>query len=195
MAARGQPSPVVIAILALLAEEPMHTYRMQQLIKERGVDLVVNVRNRSGLYTAIERLAREQLIGVHAVERDTHHPERTVYELTPRGREALLAGLRESLATPTPEFPLFPAAVSFLHLLTPRDARRQLDLRAEELRSRLSVTEAVITESVRYGVPRLHLLEHEYTRAVVTAELTWMGTVSEDIDAGTLTWDACLTDT
>jgi DNA-binding PadR family transcriptional regulator len=188
MTARGQLSPVVIAILALLAEEPMHVYRMQQLIKERGTDLVVNVRNRSGLYTAIDRLAREELIDVHAVERDTGHPERTVYALTKRGRETLLAGLREGLATPTPEFPLFPAAVSFLHLLTPRDAQRQLSLRAEELRRRLAGTEAVITESVRYGVPRLYQLEHEYTRAAITAELTWINMVCADIEAETLTW-------
>lgn len=190
MKGHGQLSPVVMAVLALLAGEPMHVYRMQQLIKERGVDMVVNVRNRSGLYAAIERLARDQLIDVHAVERDTRHPERTVYALTPHGRDALVTGLRASLATPTPEFPLFPAAVSFLYLLSPDDARRQLSLRAEELQARLAGTQLVISESARHGVPRLYFLEHQYTERVITAELDWIRTVCTDIDAGSLTWEA-----
>jgi DNA-binding PadR family transcriptional regulator len=188
MALRGHSSPVVIAVLALLAEEPMHAYRMQQLIKERGVGMVVNVRNRSGLHGAIDRLARDHLISVRAVERDARHPERTIYELTPLGRETLLLDLRESVATPTQEFPLFPAVVSFLHLLSPHDARRHLELRAEALRQQLATTQALITASNEHGVARLHLLEHEYTQAVTDAELAWVRTVSHDIAAGTLTW-------
>ncbi|HVV18345.1 MAG TPA: helix-turn-helix transcriptional regulator [Pseudonocardiaceae bacterium] len=189
MATRGHLSPVTIAVLALLAEEPMHAYRMQQLIKERGVELVVNVRNRSGLHAAIDRLARDELIGVHAVERATRHPERTVYELTPAGRDALLAGLRDNVAVPAHEFPLFPAVVSFLHLLGSRETGQQLARRAAELERRLAATEAVITASVDHGVPRLHLLEHEYLRTVTTAELEWVRAVADDIAAGTLSWE------
>lgn len=188
MTSRGHLSPAVIAVLALLAEEPMHAYRIQQLIKERGVNMVVNVRNRSGLHSAVERLARDQLIRVRAVERDTRHPERTVYELTPRGRATLLADLRDSVARPAQEFPLFPAVVSFLHLLSPLDARQQLEVRAEALREQLAATQALITASNEHGVPRLHLLEHEYRQTVINAELAWVSAVSRDITAGTLTW-------
>ncbi len=188
MPSRGQPSPVVIAILGLLAEGPMHAYRMQQLIKDRGVDMVVNVRNRSGLHAAIERLERDELIRVRAVERDARHPERTVYELTRQGRDALLSGLRDGVATPSREFPLFPAVVSFLHLLTPADAREQLALRATALRERLAGTRAVVTSSVEYGVPRVYLLEHEYVDAVGSAELAWIDAVITDLATGTVTW-------
>jgi DNA-binding PadR family transcriptional regulator len=190
MATRGHLSPVAIAVLALLADEPMHAYRMQQLIKERGVDMVVNVRTRSGLHAAIDRLTRDQLIRVHAVERDARYPERTVYELTPEGKDTLLAGLRTSVATPAQEFPLFPAVVSFLHLLSPQDARQHLELRIEALQQQLAATQAVIKASVDYGVPRLHLLEHEYIDTVTTAELTWLHTVTQAIATGTLTWKA-----
>jgi DNA-binding PadR family transcriptional regulator len=190
MVASGHLSPVAIAVLALLAEQPMHAYRMQQLIKERGVDIVVNARTRSGLHAAIDRLARDHLIRVHAVERDTPYPERTVYALTPTGHDALLTALREGVATPAREFPLFPAAVSFLHLLDPEDARRQLERRTEALEQQLAATDAVITASVDYGVPRLHLLEHEYLKTVTTAELTWIRTVTQAIATGTLTWQA-----
>jgi hypothetical protein len=66
--------------------------------------------------------------------------------------------LRIVLAVPTPEFPLFPAAVSFLYLLSLDDARQQLSLRAEELTARLAGTRMVIAESARHGVPRLYFL-------------------------------------
>lgn len=168
----------------------MHGYRMQQLIKERGVDLVVNVRNRSGLHTAIDRLTRDSLIQVHAVERDTRHPERTVYSLTSLGRSTLLAGLRSTLAAPTPEFPLFPAVVSFLHLLSSEETREQLELRASALEARLAATHAVLSASVEAHVPRLHLLEHEYSSAVATAELRWVRAVCADIASGALAWQA-----
>jgi DNA-binding PadR family transcriptional regulator len=189
MAPRGQLSPVAIAVLALLAEGPMHAYRMQQLMQERGVGLVVNVRNRSGLHASLDRLARDELIRVRAVERDARHPERTVYELTARGRETLLAGLRDHVAAPAREFPLFPAVVSFLHLLSPEDARTRLELRAEALQRRLTETEAVLTASREYGVPRLHLLEHEYLESTTAAELAWVRAVTRDIGAGDLTWE------
>ncbi|MEV6607832.1 helix-turn-helix transcriptional regulator [Kutzneria sp. NPDC051319] len=189
MALRGHLSPVAIAVLALLAEEPMHTYRMQQLMQDRGVGLVVNVRNRSGLHSAIERLTRDDLIRVRAVERDARHPERTVHELTPHGRQSLLTGLRDNIAAPAQEFPLFPAVVSFLHLLSPQDARTHLELRADALQRRLTETQAVLTASREHSVPRLHLLEHEYLESAISAELAWVRTVSRDINAGTLTWE------
>lgn len=188
MAARGQLSPVVIAVLALLAEEPMHAYRMQQLIRERGVGMVVNVRNRSGLHAAVERLARDGFIRVRAVERNARNPERTIYEITPPGRDALLGGLRDNVAAPAPEFPMFPAVVSFLHLLSPADAQRQLQRRTEALQRRLDATQALITASAAYGIDRIHLLEHEYNRAVTETELAWAAAVCQDIDSGTLTW-------
>jgi DNA-binding PadR family transcriptional regulator len=189
MATRGQLSPVAIAVLALLAEEPMHAYRMQQLMQERGIGIVVNIRNRSGLHASLDRLTRDELIRVRAVERDTRHPERTVYELTPHGRETLLSGLRNNIAAPAPEFPLFPAVISFLHLLSPQDARIHLELRAKALHQRLTETEAVLTASREHGVPRLHLLEHEYLESTTATELDWVRAVSRDIDTGALTWE------
>lgn len=43
-------SPLALTVLALLSEMPMHPYRMQRLIEERGKDDVANVRRRSSLY-------------------------------------------------------------------------------------------------------------------------------------------------
>jgi DNA-binding PadR family transcriptional regulator len=167
----------------------MHAYRMQQLIKQRGVDLVVNVRNRSGLYAAIDRLCRDDLIRVHVVESGLRHPDRTIYAITAAGRKRLLAGLRDGLSSPAADFPPFPAIVSFLHLLQPADAREHLALRTVALQARLDQTDAVVAASRDVHVPRVHLLEHEYLKSVTAAELSWVRQVITDLDSGALGWE------
>src|SRR5215216_4273834 len=107
-------SPIALGILALLYEAPMHPYRMQQLIKERGKDEVINVRQRASLYQTIDRLLRAQLIAVRATAREQKRPERTIYELTEKGRETTLTWMREMLSTPAREFPEFPVALAYL---------------------------------------------------------------------------------
>jgi DNA-binding PadR family transcriptional regulator len=165
----------------------MHAYRMQKLIRQRGKDRVVNVRARASLYQAIERLARLGLVEARETVRGEGYPDRTVYAMTPAGRAALAEWLRAMLRTTEGEFPEFPAAVSVLPVLTPDDARRQLELRAERLAAALAETEAVLRS--QGDLPRLFLLEEEYRRAVLEAELAWVRSVVEDLRAGRLTWD------
>lgn len=62
-------SPLALAILCLLIEEPMHPYRMQQLIKERGKDEVINVRYRTSIYQTIDRLHRDRAIVIQEKNR------------------------------------------------------------------------------------------------------------------------------
>jgi DNA-binding PadR family transcriptional regulator len=174
-----------MAVLAMLAEEPMHPYRMQALIKQRGKDEVINVGQRASLYKSIERLRDAGLIAVRGTSRDQQWPERTVYELTDVGREALGDWMREALAIPAREFPEFPAALAFLPLLEPADVRARLDERAARLRGQLARLDAEIASA---PIPRLFLLEGEYLRAIAAAELAWIEALVADLAAGRLTW-------
>src|SRR5215471_11771748 len=103
-------SPIALAILAMLCESPMHPYRMQRLLQERGKDEVINVAQRASLYQTIQRLEREGLISSRRTIRDEKRPERTIYEITESGRATALQWMRQILSTPTPEYPEFPAA-------------------------------------------------------------------------------------
>jgi DNA-binding PadR family transcriptional regulator len=179
-------SPIALAILAMLAEAPMHPYRMQRLIKERGKDEVINVAQRASLYQMIQRLQREGLISARQTIRDDKRPERTVYEVTDRGREILVRWMREILSKPGMEFPEFPAAVSFLPVLSPQDVLRQFELRAQAIEAELNRTAELLKQAA--SVPRLFLLEAEYVRAVQATELSWVRAVVEDLRAGRLTW-------
>jgi DNA-binding PadR family transcriptional regulator len=179
-------SPIALAALAMLYEAPMHPYRMQRLIKERGKDEVINVGQRASLYQTIGRLEREGLIRAQQVSRDENRPERTVYELTDTGRAITLDWMRQILSTLTQEFPEFPAAISFLPLLTPKDALRQLELRALALQAEIER----IDEQCRLAsaVPRLFLLEMELLRAMHATERSWVASVVKELRSGKLTW-------
>ncbi|WP_246724527.1 PadR family transcriptional regulator [Rhizobium phaseoli] len=179
-------SPVALAVLAMLMEEPLHPYRMQRLIKERGKDEVINITQRASLYQTIHRLEREALIAQQKTVRDDKRPERTVYEITEKGRDVALAWIREMLSTLTREYPEFPAAISFLALLTPNDVLGLLEHRAKAIESELRRIDGLLLEA--QAVPRLFLLEMEYLRALHATELSWINGVVGDLRAGRNTW-------
>ena len=180
-------SPLALAVLGVLYEEPMHPYRVQQLIRERGKDRVVNVRDRASIYQTIERLHRDGLIAVAETARDERWPERTVYQLTDEGREAIQEWMRELLSTPGREFPAFPVALSFLPLLTPEDVRRQLDARIIMLKADLASTEVMLA-GFGQTLPRIVLIEEEYRQAMLRAELEWVRAIVADLCTGRFTW-------
>ena len=81
----------------MICEEPMHPYRMQALIKERGKDQIANVAQRNSVYQTIAALSRAGLITIRETSRDERWPERTVYEVTEEGRRTLRLWLRTVL--------------------------------------------------------------------------------------------------
>lgn len=177
-------SPLAVVLLALLAEAPMHPYRMQQLIKERGKDSVANVAQRNSVYQTIDRLERSGLIAVRETAREERRPERTVYQLTDLGRDTFRDWMRTMLSTPAREFPEFPAALASLMLLDPGEVRQQLEARAAKLEAELTS----LGDNVPAEFPRVFLLDDEYREALARAELRWLRSVIEDLRSGQLTW-------
>jgi DNA-binding PadR family transcriptional regulator len=181
-------STLALVLLALLAEEPMHPYRMQQMIKQRGKDRIANVAARNSVYQTIDRLLRASLIAVRETSRDERRPERTVYELTEAGGDALRSWTRGMLASPAREFPEFPAALASLMLLAPDDVAAQLSTRAATLSAEVDQARAELAEFPE--LPRLFRLDDEYLLAVREAELRWITGVVEALGSGELTWSA-----
>lgn len=185
---RTRRSTLGLIVLALLGEEPMHVYRMQQLIEQRGKARVVNVRERASLYQTIERLARLGLIAVHETVRGDKHPDRIVYTLTARGQETAREWLRETLRTVGAEYPDFPAGISVLTMLKPEDACAQLEARAAAVGAALAEIDTQLRDND--DLPRLFLLEEDYRRTLLLAEQVWLGAVVADLRTSRLNWDA-----
>lgn len=178
-------SPLAVVVLALLAESPMHVYRMQQLIKERGKDQVVNVAQRNSIYQTIDRLRRAGLVEVQETSRDERWPERTIYRATEEGSATLHDWLREMLSERAREFPEFPAALAFAALLSPQQVRGRLEERAATLEQNLAEYEA----RQKPPLPRIFLVEDEYLAAMTKAELSWLRGMIAELREGALSWD------
>ncbi|MDN3353742.1 PadR family transcriptional regulator [Actinomadura sp. DC4] len=190
MTATFRRSPLALAILGLLENGPMHPYGIQRLIKQWGKDQVVNVGQRASLYRVIDRLAEAGLITAKGTDRDERYPERTTYHLTDAGRDTSRHWLAEILSTPRNEFPEFPAALSFLMLLTPESVRGLLERRRDHLTSRVAELDAELDpEAGGPELPRVTLIEVEYLRAVTDAELRWVAATLEELRAGSFSWN------
>lgn len=182
----AQRSTLGLIVLWQLFEGPKHVYGIQKQLEQQGKDRVVNVRARASLYQALERLQRLGLVEVQETVRGAGYPDRVVYAITEAGRATAREWLRDMLRTTGGEYPDFIAAVSILFGLAPDDARAQLEHRAETLAAELADTEAQLESNPE--LPRLFLLEEEYRRAVLGAELAWLRGVITDLENGRLTW-------
>ena len=187
MTASVKSSPLGLAVLALLHYRPLHPYGIQQLLKQGGMEQVVKVGQRAGLYRTIERLQAGGLITVRHTERDQQYPERTVYEVTEEGRAATREWLEQMLAVPKAEFPVFPAALSNMLLLSPEEVTPILERRAARLAAQRAELGRQSAEAAT-GLPRITLLENEYLLAVLDAEERWLQGVISDLRDGSLTW-------
>jgi DNA-binding PadR family transcriptional regulator len=180
-------SSLGLVVLWHLIEEPMHVYRMQKLIEGQGKNRVVNVRSPASLYQTIKRLEDHGLVEVREKVRDGNQPDRTVYEITDRGRQTARVWLQEMLLETGVEYPEFIAAVSMVFVLATAEVLDLLDGRAARLEADLALAEQ---ELAAYpDLPRLFLLDEEYRSVALRAELNWIRSVADDIRGGRLTWD------
>jgi DNA-binding PadR family transcriptional regulator len=185
-----RPSGLGIVLLGMLMEGPMHAYRMQKLIRERGKDKVVNVRQRTSIHQALDRLERGGCLrpAGQAVPDGDRYPERRVYEITPRGRELALRWVSDMIAVPREEFADFPAALSVLSMLDSEVARGLLVERCAAVATAIA---ALRGDRARYeSVPRVYFVEDEYRLVLLQAEHGWLERLVDDIDRGEITWIA-----
>ena len=125
-------TPLGITVLGLLSERSMHPYEMYQLASVRRGDQLVKIKPGS-LYHTVSRLEKQELLASIGTDREGNRPERTTYEITARGRDALEHQLREMLAVPVREYPRLPLALAEMHNLSASTACQMLRIRLAHL--------------------------------------------------------------
>jgi DNA-binding PadR family transcriptional regulator len=176
-----------IAVLATLREAPMHPYQMQRLLRDRHKDEILALK-RGSLYHAIGRLERAGFISAVSTTRDGRRPERTTYQITGSGHDALLRALRKLVSTPRREPSEFMAAMAHLIHLAPEDAIPQLEARLCLLDAEISAVEAGVKAALPF-VLRINLIESEYLLAMRRAEHEWVTALVGDLCDGRLAWN------
>lgn len=181
---RKLTSPLALAVLATLHSGPMHPYQVARLLKHRGKDDVIKIRYGS-LYTVVQDLEERGLVEAEGTERAGHRPERTVYRLTDEGREELAERLRELVSEPVKEYPVFAAVLSLIASLHPDELAGLLAERLQALEIDIVGTTAVVEHAASHQLPRLFMLETEYTLAVKRAEADWVRALMTELADGT----------
>ena len=184
MARPTRPSnPLALAVLALLFERPMHPYEMGVILKQRHKEESIKLRYGS-LYTVIELLLRRAFIAARETGRDGRRPERTVYEITPAGRDELRTWMAELIAEPVKEYPQFEAALCLLPVLPPDEALALLRQRLLAIEKNSTALALQIEQVSRQNIPPLFLIETEYRLALLKAEQHFVAEVIGRIESG-----------
>jgi DNA-binding PadR family transcriptional regulator len=182
---RATTNPLALAVLACLHERPMHPYEMASTMRERGKEHSIKL-NYGSLYTVVDNLAKHGLIEAMAARREGRRPERTVYQLTGAGRIRLEDWMSELLSAPVKEYPQFEAALSLMPVLHPDTVLEMLRLRTRALEKQIAEERVMLDAAKGAGLPRLVLIESEYSLAMRDTELAWVRDLIGDLEAGTL---------
>ena len=164
-----QVTSLGISVLALLRQRPMHGYEMFQTLTARHADRVLKVRPGS-LYHVVNRLAEDKLIRATGTARNGNRPERTTYELTDAGVDALASRLRELLAGPVYEFERFVVGLAEIQHLDTASAREALGRRISALERSVSELRGLRDAGASAG-DRAAL---DYLLATTAAKLDWL---------------------
>ncbi len=180
-------SPLAISILELLDERPMHPYELASTMRGRHQDEFIRL-NFGSLYHTVDVLERNGWIVPAEREKEGRRPERTVYHLTPAGRELLVKVVGDILSHPRREYPHFAAGLMFMHHLDATQAKAHLDERAASLTATIQKLERIMGELRQQGVSRLSLIELEHKIAMHEAERKWVARLAKEIQEGSLEW-------
>ncbi|MFE4467937.1 PadR family transcriptional regulator [Leifsonia sp. NPDC056824] len=181
-------TPLAVAALALLAEGPTHPYEMYQTLVLRSEDRLVKVRPGS-LYHTVDRLARQGLVRATGTEREGNRPERTTYEITEEGTQALGERVADIIATPVNEFPEFPLGLGEAHNLPVETVIDLLRNRVGLMRADIALLDDGIHRVRAKGLPEKYWLDVRYLRTTAEAEAAALEALIDDLASGVISWD------
>jgi DNA-binding PadR family transcriptional regulator len=181
-------TPLAFAALDLLNEAPMHPYEMFQTMLHRQEERNVKVRPGT-LYHQVGRLAELGLAEVVGTDREGNRPERTTYTITDAGRAALADGLRRMVTEPADEYPEFHLALSVLENLPQAEAVDAVRARIVALEQQRDEYDLAIDRVHEKQLSDRFWLDVSYVRAMLTAQIEWLGSTVERISSGDIPWD------
>ena len=185
MAKRRKVSNLLaLALLSLLAQQPMYPYEMAQTLRTRGKDRTIRI-NWGSLYTVVQNLEKHGFIEAAGTNREGRQPERTTYRITEQGMAELRDWLRELLSEPDDQPTPFAAALAEGGILPPAEMAELLAQRLARLDKANAAHQAELTVwSER--LPQILLIESDYELAMRKAQADWVRGLLSEITEGTL---------
>lgn len=185
---RKLSNPLALAVMVFLGERPMHPYEIARMLRQRGKEHSIKI-NYGSLYTVVQNLEKYGFVEVAGVQRLGNRPERTLYGLTEDGRTETHDWLADLVAVPVREYPAFESALSLIMALHPDEAAELLAERLSALELQLAGTQGVLAR-LEGELPRIFLVETEYQRHMLEAQIGWLRGMIKEFAAGTVTGTA-----
>lgn len=159
-----------LAILSLVAEQPMHGYQIEQVIEQRGMREWTEI-GFSSIYYLLKKLDGKKLVEGQ-LEETERGPARKVYHITQAGECALHNAMIEALSEPQRQYSNFPLGLGNLPVVSPKEALMALNQYQDKLVSRLENLQASWKKQqpLPYFVDALF----NYSKTMMSAELLWV---------------------
>ena len=174
---------LALAVLSTVYQRPMHRYEMASIMRARGKEQDMQIKWGS-LYTVVDNLEKHGFVESIGNTRAGARPERTIYQITENGRRELIDWTRELISSPGTEHPRFAAGLSVMTALPPHEVVELLQIRLDHLQASISDQRSAIAEA-GVEVPRVFLIENEYTVAIADAEAAWVKALLAELMSGT----------
>ena len=149
-----------LLILGVLHRGDFHPYEIKRRLEAAMVECYIDV-DVGTLYYAVRQLEKNGLIQAVAQERVARGGMRTIYRITPEGRDEFRNGLHKQLETEGPVSQVLYGALLFLHLADRRvaeEALRRRIARLDELIAKLKPIRTELAPVLSTGGE--HLLDH-----------------------------------
>ncbi len=147
-----------LILLGLLRQSPKHGYEIKIKVREI-LSLFAGVQLKS-IYYPLKVLEKKGLLA-KSTEKKGRRPPRSVYYLTPRGKERFEMLLHKNLLDfKRPQFTL-DLSLYFLGFMKPTQARRRLEKRLEILEKILTgIKEMSKSKKLKNSLPLLRIMDH-----------------------------------
>jgi DNA-binding PadR family transcriptional regulator len=163
---------VRLVLLGLLTDRPLYGYEIKQIIEEHMGDWTSIAFG--SIYFALDKLTEEGFVQKVGVEQPGNRPSRSVYEITPAGREEFQRLLRSTWQTVERQYYDLDVCLFFLDRLPREEVRSYLERRKTQLQRSLeyllSHEQAQLQDP---NVPYQAVAIFNHTRVHLQAELEW----------------------
>ena len=167
----------------LLHKQPIHGYDIRRELEQWGADKWATI-GYGSIYSALGKMAEEELVEAINAEADDGHVSRTEYMITERGRAEFERLLRQFWWELKPTIDPFQIALTFMDKLSPEELRDALRHRADQLCTSRATLQHIIPQQNNH--PR-HIAEGmRLVQAHIETELRWIDEILYKIEQGEL---------
>lgn len=157
-------------LLGLISEKPLNAYEIIKRLNYMNVKWWFNIAD-STVYATLKALEKKDYISGTA-EKVGNMPDRTVYNLSGKGKAAFIDTLKSSILQFNYDTNIFSIAAFFLNTFTPDEQRELLQERLEVLQKYRAGIEKQVNPLWENEVSAVHVANVKRMTDLVDAEIT-----------------------